>query len=324
MIVEKSEIDREIYLPGGGRVTCWSAESPDTIRGDGIGGVVLDEAGFMQSMIWTHVIRPALSDTGGWAFFPTTPNGANWVKDMFDSIQAGKLSDAMCWQRPSWDNPRISYQEMIDTKNTMPIMAFRQEHGAEFVQQEGVEWPADYFGPSIWYDDQPPPDCDCKVVSNDPSKGKNERSDFNAYIKVSHDPRGIYWIDADIQRLDVAMIADRGVTICQEFRPHAIGFEVNAFQELIGTSFVEKCRHAGVGVDYHGITNTVNKRTRIRTLTPLLASGRIKIKNNPGGIVLVDQLRQFPLPQTHDDGPDALEMGIRLCDQMRGNVAIAR
>ncbi len=60
------------------------------------------------------------------------------------------------------------------------------------------------------------------------------------------------------------------------------------------------------------INNEMNKRVRIRRLGPLLAARRVKMKSDcPSTRLLVDQLRQFPISE-HDDGPDALEMALRL------------
>ena len=51
---------------------------------------------------------------------------------------------------------------------------------------------------------------------------------------------------------------------------------------------------------------------RIRRLTSLLARGKIKLKaNSPGARLLVEQLRAFPNGD-HEDGPDSLEMAVRL------------
>ena len=50
---------------------------------------------------------------------------------------------------------------------------------------------------------------------------------------------------------------------------------------------------------------------RIRTLTHW-AKGTIRFKgDSPGARLLVDQLRDFPLGD-HDDGPDSLEMAVRV------------
>jgi phage terminase large subunit-like protein len=43
----------------------------------------------------------------------------------------------------------------------------------------------------------------------------------------------------------------------------------------------------------------------------------LRVRNNPGGRLLVDQLMDFPNAD-HDDGPDALEMAIRLPMEAKG------
>ena len=63
------------------------------------------------------------------------------------------------------------------------------------------------------------------------------------------------------------------------------------------------------------IHNHVNKQVRIRRLGPYLAQRRLRfLQGSPGTQLLVDQLRDFPLG-THDDGPDALEMALRLAEE---------
>jgi hypothetical protein len=51
------------------------------------------------------------------------------------------------------------------------------------------------------------------------------------------------------------------------------------------------------------------------SLTPWLARRELRFKaNSPGARLLVEQLRDFPHAD-HDDGPDALEMAVRvLCE----------
>ena len=61
----------------------------------------------------------------------------------------------------------------------------------------------------------------------------------------------------------------------------------------------------------------MNKQVRIRRLTPWLSRRDIRFKaNSPGARLLVEQLRDFPHAD-HDDGPDALEMALRvMCEQL--------
>ncbi len=66
--------------------------------------------------------------------------------------------------------------------------------------------------------------------------------------------------------------------------------------------------------------NDVPKRVRIRRLGPLLAARRIRMKSDSATTrLLVDQLQQFPLGD-HDDGPDALEMALRLAEELLAGV----
>ncbi len=59
---------------------------------------------------------------------------------------------------------------------------------------------------------------------------------------------------------------------------------------------------------------------RIRLLTSLLATGRLRFKrHSPGVNLMIEQLRGFP-NHKHDDGPDALEMGVRLADELLSGV----
>jgi predicted phage terminase large subunit-like protein len=60
------------------------------------------------------------------------------------------------------------------------------------------------------------------------------------------------------------------------------------------------------------LENRVAKLVRIRRLSPYLAARRLRFKrHSPGTQLLVEQLKMFPVGD-HDDGPDALEMAIRL------------
>ena len=55
-----------------------SADNPDTLRGEGLDLVIMDECAYMVKETWTEVIRPALSDKEGSALFISTPRGRNW------------------------------------------------------------------------------------------------------------------------------------------------------------------------------------------------------------------------------------------------------
>src|SRR3990172_5877273 len=47
------ESERTIDFPGGGTVTVRSGDDPDSLRGEGLDFVVLDECAFMKPEVWT-------------------------------------------------------------------------------------------------------------------------------------------------------------------------------------------------------------------------------------------------------------------------------
>jgi len=67
-----------------------------------------------------------------------------------------------------------------------------------------------------------------------------------------------------------------------------------------------------VHLPIYGLNNQTNKQVRIRRLGTYLAQRKLRFKSHsPGTALLVEQLRDFPVGD-HDDGPDALEMALRL------------
>src|SRR5207245_957897 len=67
--VRFNETELRADFPGGARMRLFGADNPDALRGLYFDGVILDEFGDMDPRVWTDVIRPTLSDRGGWAAF---------------------------------------------------------------------------------------------------------------------------------------------------------------------------------------------------------------------------------------------------------------
>jgi len=57
---EVRKVDRQVNLTNGGSVTVRSADDPDSLRGEGLDFIVLDECAFMQERTWSEALRPAL------------------------------------------------------------------------------------------------------------------------------------------------------------------------------------------------------------------------------------------------------------------------
>lgn len=152
-----------------------------------------------------------------------------------------------------------------------------------------------------------------KTVALDPSKGTDAKfGDYSAFamLLIGHD--GTLYVDAELGLRNTADLVDTALAIHRRFGPDVFGVETNQFQELLADELKRRSAQQKLLLPVCGIRNQVNKQVRIRKLTPFLAQGRLRFKgDSPGARLLVDQLRDFPLAD-HDDGPDVLEMAVRL------------
>lgn len=183
------------------------------------------------------------------------------------------------------------------------------------------EWPSHYFE-DIWCEELPEDkDTTIRVVALDPSLGKSDKSDYSALVTVAKRHNGTYVVAADLQRRPAPKIVKDGVRLLEDTGTEYFGCESNQFQELLVNQFEEETERKNLGVRTFRMNNQVNKTTRIRGLSPLLDRGLIKFVPSPGTRLLVEQLRGFP-SHKHDDGPDALEMGVRLCEKLLRGMAM--
>ncbi len=198
--------------------------------------------------------------------------------------------------------------------------AFEREKQNSPINPELCEWPEAYFDERIWFD-QWPGDLRVKVLALDPSKGTDSRrGDYSALVALGVDRRGMLFVEADLRRRPTPQIVADAVELCRTFRPDVFGVETNQFQDLLAGELDAAFRQAGVlAARPVPIDNRVNKQVRIRRLGPYLSSSRVRFKaDSPGTHLLVEQLGTFPIGD-HDDGPDAMEMAVRLAAELLGS-----
>jgi predicted phage terminase large subunit-like protein len=152
-----------------------------------------------------------------------------------------------------------------------------------------------------------------KILSLDPSKGKDaEQFDYRAFVKLARVASGVIYVEADLARHPAEVIVDEAVEYVKTWAPEGFAIETNQFQELFVADMQRVARRELVSMPTHGMCNMVNKEVRIRRLGPYLSQRLFRFKAKSRGTeLLIQQMRDFPLG-THDDGPDALEMGLRL------------
>lgn len=114
-----------------------SAERPDNLRGFGLEYLVIDEAAFIDEVVWEDVLRPALADKHGKLLAIGTPKGKNWFYQLWLRGQDPNFPDYASWQMPTWVNPWIPRSEIDELRRTLPERVFQQEIEAMFLEDAG-------------------------------------------------------------------------------------------------------------------------------------------------------------------------------------------
>jgi hypothetical protein len=134
----------EMYIefPWQTRFEVRSADHPEGLVGESLDGVIMSEAAKHKQEVWERYIRPALADNRGFADFPTTPEGFNWLYNLWGFGQNPDVAAYESWQFPSWDNPYVypggrQDPEILLLEQTTVPEWFMQEIGADFASFVG-------------------------------------------------------------------------------------------------------------------------------------------------------------------------------------------
>ncbi|MFA5304744.1 MAG: phage terminase large subunit [Candidatus Omnitrophota bacterium] len=150
----------------------------------------------------------------------------------------------------------------------------------------------------------------------DPCTGQDlNRGDYSAIIVIARDRRDgcLYVIAADIERRDLNKTIENILTYARRFTFTKVGVEANGFQVIALRQLEQEARKRGIYLPLEAIKNTGDKYKRIQSVEPLIRIGSLKLNENHK--LLLEQLQFFPRAK-HDDGPDALEMCVRLAEEI--------
>jgi len=307
-----------VELHNGAEVLFRSADQPDRLRGLSVTGAWLDEASLMGKDVYEVVLFTLREQAGAWLAATFTPKGVNhWTYQRFGTPTA----DCTVIHATTWSNPFLpeDFLRLVEREATGRLAA--QELEGQFVSMEGAEWPAECWGDWIWVARDRLPalqDYDVRVVAVDPSLGKRDKAgDYSAIVFLGI-ARGLLWVAADLARRPPYQIVQDTIVACEQWQPHAVGIESTQFQELLVHEFERQTAgRFGVSWPAFKVDNRVPKVVRIRRLGQYITRRELRVLDDRGGRLLVSQLMEFPHGE-HDDGPDALEMAVRLVLELAG------
>jgi hypothetical protein len=137
--VKRNETDLLIELSNGSIISLKGAENADSLRGVSLSSLVIDEAAYVKREAWEMVLRPALSDQGGPAWFITTPAGLNWFHDLWE--QAQDEADWSTYSYTTIQGGNVPAEEVEAARRTLDERTFRQEYLASFETLSGRVYP---------------------------------------------------------------------------------------------------------------------------------------------------------------------------------------
>ncbi len=162
LVVKRNESDLSVEFVNGSLIALRGADNEDSLRGVSLSALVIDEAAYVKQTAWEMVLRPALSDQGGPAWFITTPAGLNWFHDLWEQAQEQNDWDTFSFTTIQGGN--VSAEEIEAARNTLDHRTFQQEYLASFETLAGRVYPGfdddniredvrDMGGPIYWGSD---------------------------------------------------------------------------------------------------------------------------------------------------------------------------
>ena len=278
--VNKSE--RQAVFPGGGLVAVRSADNPDSLRGEGLDFVVMDEAAYIMPEAWIEAIRPALSDRLGRALFISTPRGRNWFWDIHR--KGGAEPDWSSFTYPTSANPFMPKGEIEAARAELPEIIFRQEYLAEFVDSEGAVFRRVHDAAILQPLEQP-------LEGHQYSAGVDVAAavDYTVITVLDVNTREMVALDR-FNRVDYPVLEDRLLATYRKWHLDGMVVESNS----IGAPVIDHLREHDINIIPFTTTNTT-KHDIIQRLQSAFEHGLIHIIDNP---ILVGELLSYESKRT--------------------------
>lgn len=235
-----------------------------------------------------------------------------WIKRIWKAPDPDLVGALSLWPA-MWPMERLAAK-----KEEIGSVFYNQEYRNEPIDEETALFREEWFR---YFDDAEIAGLElAHYAACDPSLGKTDRSDFSAICDglVASTGGTIYVDEADIQRRVPQAIVEDAIEHGRRHQYVGFGFEAVGFQSVLKDDLEKRSDEVGIYLPVVAISHEgIPKDLRIRRLSPLIERGVIRFRKTQK--TLLDQLRNYrPNGKQHDDGPDALEMLVRLIREQVG------
>ena len=276
---EVRQAERIATLPNGGEIQVRSADNPDSLRGEGLDFVVMDECAFIHEDAWQEALRPALADRKGRALFISTPKGRNWFWRLWQRCIDDHDHEWHGWQLPTAANPYIDPTEIEAARLGLPERIFAQEFLAQFLDDAGGVFrrvmDAATAAPQGG-----------AIGGHEYTFGVDwgRSNDFTAIAVLDVTTAELVALDR-FNQIDYSLQLTRLTALYERFRPRAIVAETNS----MGQPLVEQLQAAGLPV-VPFTTTAASKQIAVDALALAFERGSIRIIPDP---VLIAELQAY-------------------------------
>lgn len=221
-----------------------------------------------------------------------------------------------------WEE-KLPYYELMEMRVAEGVASFNSEMQNDPIDPDNATFNTE------WFDYYEPEQMDWKdpryifVGSNDPSLGKNKKSDTSSIINLALDTRTgyMYVADASVEKRKPDVIIDDVIEMNRRLKRDynkgffKFGVETVQFQYFFKEVMAQKSSEAGEYLPIEEIKSSANKMLRIESLQPVIKNKYLKF--NREHKALLKQLEEFPMGR-NDDGPDGLQMAVALAQSVKG------
>lgn len=224
-----------------------------------------------------------------------------------------------------WEE-KLSYYDLMEIRVAEGEASFNSELQNDPIDPESAtfnpEW-NDYYEPELM--DFKSPDF-IFVGANDPSLGKNKKSDTSSIINLalSLSTGYMYVVDASVEKRKPDVIIDDVIEMSRRLkRDYKKGFfkfgvEIVQFQYFFKEVMAKKSVEEGEYIPIEEIQSLANKQLRIESLQPFIKNKYLKF--NREHKALLKQLEEFPMGR-NDDAPDGLHMAVMTAQLVKAAAA---
>ena len=257
--------DTEILFKNGSMIKFRSAAQEDSLRGETIDYLIVDEGAFIKESVFNEILLPMLNVRGKKCLVISTPKGKNWFFRQYQRGMSGDKSYAS-FKFTSMDNPYASKLVIEIAKDNLPASLFSQEYEGAFLDSSAIFENVQELA--------------CLDVIDKPLAGRSywvgidiALKDDYTVITVVDDNDNVVWYDR-FNQVTAPQLKERIISAVRLWNPKKIMIEENNQ----GLPIIDDLRHV------HKITNIVgfkttstSKQTIVNNLINAFSSKKIRV-----------------------------------------------